>query len=152
MFGGTGGVQWSTLLGREIQKLGHTVKRIAPQFVKPYVQGNKTDRNDAAAICEAVSRPHMHFVPINSLEQQDVQALHRIREQLIKNRTALANQIRGLLNEYGVVIPSGIGRLRVQLPLILEDAENGLTILGRELINDLYQRLVALDEQVAQSD
>ena len=93
----------------------------------------------------------MHFVPINSLEQQEVQALHRIREQRVKNRTALANPIRGLLNEYGVVIPSGIRR-RVQLPLILEDAENGLTILGRELIHDLYQRLVVLDEQVAQAD
>ena len=137
---------------RELQKLGHQVRLIAPQFVKPYVKGNKTDGNDAAAICEAVSRPHMHFVPINSLEQQEVQALHRIREQLVKNRTALANQIRGLLNEYGVVIPSGIRRLRVQLPLILEDAENGLTILGRELIHDLYQRLVVLDEQVAQAD
>src|SRR5512144_1511375 len=137
---------------REIHKLGHQVRLIAPQFVKPYVQGNKTDGHDAAAICEAVSRPHLHVVPINSLEQQEVQALHRIREPLIKNRTALANQIRGLLNEYGVVIPSGIRRLRVQLPLILEDAENGLSLLGRELINDLYQRLVALDEQVAQSD
>ena len=137
---------------RELQKLGHHVKLIAPQFVKPYVKGNKTDSHDAAAICEAVSRPHMHFVPINSLEQQDVQAVHRIREQLVKNRTALANQIRGLLNEYGVVIPSGIRRLRVQLPLILEDAENGLTALGRELMHDLYQRLIVLDEQVAQAD
>jgi transposase len=132
--------------------LGHEVKLIAPPFVKPYVKGNKTDSHDAAAICEAVSRPHRHFVAINSLEQQDVQAVHRIREQLIKNRTALANQIRGLLNEYGVVIPSGIRRLRAQWPLILEEAENSLTALGRELMNDLYQRLVALDEQVAQSD
>lgn len=137
---------------RELQKLGHHVKLIAPQFVKPYVKGNKTDSHDAAAICEAVSRPHLHSVPINSVEQQDVQALHRIREQLVKNRTALANQIRGLLNEYGVVIPSGIRRLRVQLPLILEDAENGLTALGRELMHDLYQRLTVLDEQVAQAD
>lgn len=137
---------------REMQKLGHEVKLIAPQFVKPYVRGNKTDGNDAAAICEAVSRPHMHFVPINTVEQQDIQALHRIREQLVKNRTALANQIRGLLHEYGVVMPSGISRLRAQLPLILEDAENGLSDVGRELINELYQRLHTLDEQVAQSD
>ena len=128
------------------------MKLIAPQFVKPSVQGNKTDRTDAAAICEAVSRSHLHFVPINSLEQQDVQALHRVREQLIKNRTVLANQIRGLLNEYGVVIPSGMGRLQGQLPLSLEDAENGLPILCRELINGRYQRLVALDEQVVQAD
>lgn len=137
---------------RELQKLGHEVKLIAPQFVKPYVKGNKTDGNDAAAICEAVSRPHMHFVPINTLEQQDMQALHRIREQLVKQRTALANQMRGLLHEYGVVIPSGISRLRAKLPLTLEDAENGLSDLSRELIHELYQRLRTLDEQVRQYD
>ncbi len=137
---------------REMQKPGHEVKLIAPQFVKPYVRGNKTDGNDAAAICEAVSRPQMHFVPVNTLEQQDIQAMHRIREQLVKNRTALANQIRGLLHEYGVVMASGISRLRAPLPLILEDAENGLSDVARELIDELYQRLRTLDEQVAQSD
>jgi transposase len=137
---------------REMQKLGHEVKLIAPQFVRPYVKGNKTDGNDAAAICEAVSRPHMHFVTINTPEQQDIQAMHRIREQVVKNRTALANQIRGLLHEYGVVMPSGISRLRAQLPLILEDAENGLSDLCRELIHELYQRLRTLDEQVGQYD
>lgn len=137
---------------REIQKLGHEVKLIAPQFVKPYVKGNKTDGHDAAAICEAVSRPHMHFVPINSLEQQDLQAMHRIREQLVKQRTALANQIRGLLHEYGLVMPSGISRLRAQVPLILEDAEHGLSELCRELMHELYQRLRTLDEQVTQYD
>lgn len=137
---------------REMHKLGHEVKLMAPQFVKPYVKGNKTDGNDAAAICEAVSRPRMRFVPINTLEQQDIQAMHRIREQLVKNRTALANQIRGLLHEYGLVMPSGISRLRAQLPLILEEAENGLSDVARELINELYERLRTLDEQVAQSD
>ena len=135
-----------------MQKPGHEVKLMAPQFVKAYVKGNKTDGNDAAAICEAVSRPRMRFVPINTLEQRDIQAMHRIREQLVKNRTALANQIRGLLHEYGVVMPSGISRLRAQLPLILEDAENGLSDLSREPIDELYQRLRTLDEQVAQSD
>lgn len=137
---------------REFQNLGHQVRLIAPQFVKPYVQGDKTDRHDAAAICEAVSRPHMHFVPIKSLEQQDIQALHRVREQVVKSRTAVANQIRGLLQEYGVIIASGIGRLRTQLPTILEDADNGLTAVGRELINDLYGRLQLLDEQMTQYD
>lgn len=137
---------------REIQKLGHQVRLIAPQFVKPYVQGDKTDCHDAAAICEAVSRPHMRFVPINSLEQQDIQSLHRIREQLVKSRTAVANQIRGLLQEDGVVIPSGISRLWARLPSILEDADNGLTALARELMNDLYNRLHTLDEQVTQYD
>ena len=85
-------------------------------------KGNKNDPNDAAAICEAVTRPSMRFVPI---EQQDLQALHRVREQLIKNRTALANQIRGLLRERGIVVAQAIARLRRALPLILEDASNG---------------------------
>src|SRR5512144_3317718 len=132
---------------REIHKLGHQVRLIAPQFVKPYVQGDKTDCHDAAAICEAVSRPHMRFVPINSLEQQDIQALHRIREQLIKSRTALVNQIRGLLAEYGVVIAQGIHRLRGAMPAIVEDPANELTALGRELLAELDHRLRALDEQ-----
>lgn len=84
---------------RELTKLGHTVQLISPQFVKPYIQGNKNDPNDAAGICEAVGRPHMRFVPIKSVDQQDMQALHRIRERQIKGRTALVNQIRGLLAE-----------------------------------------------------
>ena len=137
---------------REIQQLGHQVRLIAPQLVKPYVRGDKTDRHDAAAICEAVSRPQMRFVPINTVAQQDIQSLHRIREQLVKSRTAVANQLRGLLQEYGIVIPSGIRRLRTRVPSILEEADNGLTALGRELIYDLYGRLQTLDEQVTQYD
>ena len=91
---------------RELEKFGHQVKLIAPQFVKPYVRGNKNDGNDAAAICEAVGRPSMRFVPVKTVAQQDIQAVHRIRERLVKARTALTNQIRGLLAEYGVVITS----------------------------------------------
>jgi transposase len=91
-------------------------------------------------------------VPINTVEQQDIQAVHRIREQLVKSRTALANQIRGLLGEYGLVMPIGIHRLRATLPSILENAENGLTALCRERVFDLYQRLRTLDEQVEHSD
>jgi transposase len=87
---------------REFIKLGHTVKLMSPQFVRPYVQRQKNDANDAAGICEAVRRPHMRFVPIKSVEQQDMQALHRIRERQIRARTALVNQIRGLLAEYGM--------------------------------------------------
>src|SRR5208282_3642627 len=81
---------------REIEKLGHTVKPMSPQFVKPYRKGNKNDPNDAEAICEAVSRPSMRFVPVKSAAQQDLQALHRVREQLLKSRTALVNQVRGV--------------------------------------------------------
>ena len=82
---------------RELQKLGHDVRLISPQFVKPYVKSNKNDASDAEAICEAVNRPNMRFVPIKQIEQQDIQNLHRIRERLVKGNTALANEVRGLL-------------------------------------------------------
>ena len=90
---------------RKLEKLGHTVKLIAPQFVKPYVKTNKNDAADAEAICEAVSRPHMRFVAIKNGEQQAVLALHRARQGFVKARTAQANEIRGLLTEYGIVMP-----------------------------------------------
>ena len=93
------------LLARQLQKLGHTVKLMAPQFVKPYVKTNKNDVADAEAICEAVSRPTMRFVPMKHGEQQAVLALHRARQGFVRARTAQANQIRGLLAEYGMIIP-----------------------------------------------
>jgi transposase len=93
---------------REIEKLGHKAKLMSPHFVAPYRKSQKNDGNDADAICEAVGRPSMRFVPVKNAAQQDVQALHRIRFQLIKWRTALANEIRGLLGEYGIVIAKGI--------------------------------------------
>jgi len=94
--------------GRELTKLGHTVRLIAPQFVRPYVKNNKTDAADAEAICEAVNRPNMRFVPIKTQAQQTMLSLHRARAGLVKSRTALANQIRGLLSEFGIVLPQGI--------------------------------------------
>ena len=115
---------------RELKKLGHTVRLMSPQFVKPYVKGSKNDQNDAEAICEAVGRPNMHFVAVKTAQQQDIQAIHRIRQRLITQRTAKANQTRGLLAEYGIIVPQGINRLRKQLPFILEDAENGLSPLA----------------------
>jgi transposase len=133
---------------REITKLGHTVKLMAPQAVKPYVQGNKTDGRDAEGICEAASRPRVRAVAINSTADQDLQTLHRIREQCVKMRTALANQLRGLLGEYGFVVPQGIGRIRKAIPLIVEDAENGLSALCRELLWDVYQRVCTLDAEI----
>lgn len=133
---------------RELTKLGHYVHMIAPQFVKPYVKSNKNDAVDAEAICEAVQRPTMRFVPSKSIEQQDLQSLHRIRSQLVARRTAQANQVRGLLMEYGIVIPKGISCVRKALPSILEDAENVLSPLFRELLNELYEELVHLDERV----
>src|SRR5262245_27469249 len=137
---------------REFQKLGHTVKLISPQFVKPYVKGNKNDSRDAEAICEAVSRPNMRFVPLKTVESQDIQAIHRMRSRLIKERTALVNQIRGLLAEQGIVIAQGITRLRKQLPIIVEDLGNELTPLSREVMRDLYEQLVAFDERVTRAD
>jgi len=137
---------------REFQKLGHTVKLISPQFVKPYVKGNKNDSRDAEAICEAVSRPHMRFVPLKTVESQDIQAIHRLRSRLIKERTALGNQVRGLLAERGIVIAQGITRLRQQLPTIVEDGANQLTPLSREVMRELYDQLVALDERLAHAD
>ena len=89
-------VRWSRVM---------VVKLIAPQFVKSYVKSNKNDRNDSEAICEAMSRPTMRFVEVKSVEQQDIQAVHRIRSELVGQRTAKANQIRGLVAEYGLVAP-----------------------------------------------
>ena len=133
---------------RVFKEFGHTVRMMAPQFVKPYVKSNKNDAVDAEAICEAVQRPSMRFVPEKSIEQQDMQSLHRIRSQLVGRRTAQANQIRGLLLEYGIVIPQGIRHVRKQLPLILEAADNGLSDLFRELLHELYEELVHLDKRL----
>lgn len=137
---------------RRFREMGHEVQLISPQFVKPFVKSNKNDRNDAEAIAEAAFRPTMRYVPIKSIAQQDIQMLHRARSMLVKERTAQANQIRGLLAEYGIVMPQSVNTLRKQLPLILEDAANELTDLGREVFTDLYTRLTELDEHIAQYD
>ena len=137
---------------REFIALGHEVKLIAPQYVKPFVKGNKNDYNDAEAIAEASQRSSMRFVPIKSIEQQDVQNIHRQRERLKKERTALVNQIRGLLAEYGIVIPQGIAAVRRELPLILEDAENALTVMTRTLFAELFDELCLLDQRLSGCD
>lgn len=134
---------------RRLTRFGHTVRLIAPQFVKPYVKSNKNDANDAEAICEAVSRPQMRFVPAKSVEQQDVQCLHRVRSRLVSARTQLANQVRGLLMEYGIVLPQQIHQLRRGLPQILEEADNELTPFTRRLLVSLYDELVELDRKLA---
>ena len=138
--------------GRQLQARGYVVKLIAPQFVKPYVKSNKNDARDAEAICEAMSRPHMRFVSVKTLEQQDIQALHRVRSELVGQRTAKANQIRGLVAEYGLVAPQQIQRLRAAVPLWLEDAENGLSVRFRRLLEGLWLDLKALDDRVAELD
>ena len=137
---------------RQMRALGHEVKLIAPQYVKPFVKGNKNDYNDAEAIAEAAQRPTMRFVPVKCVEQQDIQNLHSQRERIKKARTALVNQVRGLLAEYGIVLPKGVGAVRKGLPDILEDADNGLTMRGRELFADLLEELRLLDERFKHSE
>ena len=137
---------------RELQSQGYTVKLIPPQFVKPYVKSNKNDANDAEAICEAMSRPNMRFVAVKRVEQQDIQATHRIRADLMTQRTAKANQIRGLEAEYGLVAPPQLRALRAAIPGWLEDAENGLTDHFRALLHGLWVDLIALDDRVLELD
>ncbi|MBL0354949.1 MAG: IS110 family transposase [Dechloromonas sp.] len=132
----------------KLQAMGHTVKLMAPQFVKPYVKNNKNDVADAEAICEAAGRPNIRFVPIKTGEQQAVLALHRARQGFVKARTAQANQIRGLLAEYGIIIPQGIGYIGKRLPEVLEDGENGLPGMFRQLLARLGDHLKELDRQV----
>ena len=134
--------------GRRLQAQGHTVRLMAPQFVKPYVKGNKHDAADAEAICEAVSRPSMQFVPIKNIEQQAVLSLHRARQGFVGERTALANRIRGLLAEYGLIVPQGVHHIARRVPEILEDASNELTDLVRALLARLLDHLKELDQQV----
>jgi len=137
---------------RKLEQLGHTVKLMAPQFVKPYVKTNKNDAADAEAICEAVSRPSMRFVPVKTGEQQAVLSLHRARQGFVKARTAQANQIRGLLAEYGIVMPVGIDSIAKRLPDILEDGENDLPGVFRQLLERLGGHLKELDRQVDELD
>ena len=109
---------------RVLRDLGHDARLMSPQFVKPYVKSNKNDVNDADAIAEASTRPGMRYVEVKSVAQQDLQHLHRIRSQAVSQRTALANQARSFLLEYGIVIAKGIGHLRRRLPEVLEDADS----------------------------
>lgn len=133
---------------RKLSGFGHTVRLMAPQFVKPYVKTNKNDRNDAEAIGEAVGRANMRYVPVKSAEQQAVLSVHRARQGFVKARTAQANQIRGLLAEFGIVIPQGIGHIARCLPQILEDGENGVPGMMRELLERLGENLKDMDQQV----
>lgn len=133
---------------RKFKEYGHDARLMAPQFVKPYVKSNKSDALDAEAICEAVQRPTMRFVPIKALEQQDLQSLHRIRDMAIAHRTALVNQIRGLLAEYGVVLPQGISQIRNRLVEILDDPKNELTDKIREYLGELREHLRVSDERI----
>ena len=135
---------------REIAKLdvGHTVRLISPRRVKPFVLNNKTDAADARAICEVVGRPSTRFVPIKTVEQQDLAAWHRMRERKIKERTALANQARAFLLEQGIIVAKGITHIRTFLPIVIEDLENRLSMPARDYLSELYAELVSCDELV----
>lgn len=142
----------SAYWARVIESCGHTVRRIPAQFVKPYLMNNKNDANDAAAICEAVQRPHMRFVPHKGQGQADIQALHRVRKRFIQNRTATFNQIRGLLAENGIVIKQGACHVRSQLPTLLDDQDNELSGIMRELLFSLMEVFRFHDEQITLLD
>ena len=131
---------------------GHMVKLISPQFVKPFVKTNKNDANDAQAIVEAASRPSMRFVPIKRVEQQDIQSIHRIRARIVKNRTALINEIRGLCLEYGIVLTPGAARVKSSLCAVITDNDNELTAFSRECMQDLYDELVEVEGRLKKLD
>lgn len=137
---------------RVLTDLGHEVRLISPQFVTPYVKSNKNDRNDAEAICEAVSRPSMRFVPPKSVDQLAVQAVHRIRRRLVADRVRLVNQIRGLLSEHGIVIARDITQLRRSLADIVGSSDDGLSDLVRSLMRDLQAEMAELDVRIKSFD
>src|SRR5262245_41881246 len=137
---------------RCVREHGHDVRLIAPQFIKAYVKSPKNDARDAEAICEAVTRPTMRFVPIKRIEQQDLQALHRIRERLIKARTALVNEIRGLLNEDGIVLPQRLTKFRALIVSKLQNEQAKLTALSTEVFWHLYDEFLSLEKRLAYYD
>jgi len=137
---------------RELSALGHEAKLMAPQFVAPYRKGGKNDGNDAQAICEALGRPTMHFVAVKSAEQQAVLVVHRARELLVRERTGLVNQVRGLLAEFGIVVAVGVAALRRRLPEVLEDGDNALPALVREVLGELQERLLDIETRVGHYD
>ena len=137
---------------RLFRTFGHEVRLIAPQFVKPYVKSNKNDAADAEAICEAAQRPSMRFVAVKTVEQQDIQGIHRMRSLAVQQRTAQSNQIRGLLLEYGIEVAQGRAALQRRLPEILEDANNGLSARFRAALHGLAEELRHLNERVAHYD
>jgi transposase len=136
--------------GREIESLGHRVKLMNPKYVKPYVKTNKDDRADAAAIAEAATRASVPQVPMKQAWQQDLQSVHRVRSQLMRERVAVGNEIRGLLGEYGIVVAKGVSALKRAVPEILEDGQNGLSGLMRGLIAGQYARWGVLDLQIGE--
>lgn len=141
----TGAFDWA----RRFEALGHQVKIISPQYVKPFVRRQKNDGNDAEAICTAARQPHIPLVPKKTIEQQDIQALHRARQRMVNHRTAVVSQIRGLLLDRGFAFAKSITRARRIIPEILSDLDNELSSLAREAISELYNLFRDLDRRIA---
>ena len=144
----TGAFYWA----RKFEVLGHEVQLISPQYVKPFVRRQKNDGNDAEAICTAARQPHIPFVPKKTIEQQDIQALHRARQRMVNHRTAVVSQIRGLLLDRGFAFAKSITRARRVIPEILADQDNELTAMAREAIAELYDLFRDLDRRIASFD
>lgn len=138
----------SNYWAREFEKHGHQVDLIAPQYVKPFVQRNKNDWKDAEAICVASQQPHMRYVPKKSSEQQDIQNLHRVRERLVRSRTALVNELRGFLNECGIVIPRGRRVFAAKFIELVSQHEHSLNALTTETLYELWSEYINLDERI----
>lgn len=138
--------------GRELEKLGHEVRLINARHVVAYRRAQKNDYNDARAIAEAVVQPRMRFVALKSEAQQELQALHRVRNGVRQERTRWMNRARGLLGEYGVVMGKGVSVFRQRVPVVLAAADNGLSLSFRELLHEIYERVCALDEQLRACD
>ena len=144
----TGAFCWA----RKFEELGHKVKIVGPQYVKPFVRGQKNDGNDAEAICTAVRQPHIPLVPKKSIEQQDIQALHRARQRMVNHRTAVVSQIRGLLLDRGIAFAKSIGRARRMIPEILANQANELTAMARDAIGELWDLFCDLDRRIESFD
>jgi len=138
----------SSYWARKFEQHGHQVKLMAPQFVKPYVKSNKNDLNDAEAIAEAVSRPNMRFVSAKTIEQQDIQSLHRARERLVKHRTAIINEVRGLLGEYGIIIAKSRNQFHKKFVATIEQESAKLTTFGKEILYELYSECLEIEKRV----
>jgi transposase len=137
---------------RQFCEMGHTVKLMAPQFVKPYVKGNKNDRRDAEAIAEAVTRPEMRFVAVKETWQQDMLSVHRVRERVMKGRTALMNEMRGLLHEYGIVFAQGPHRLREGVIKVLSASDNRFSENMHELLQQLFEEWNEMERRLERYD
>ena len=144
----TGAFCWA----RQFESFGHKVKIVSPQYVKPFVRRQKNDGNDAEAICTAVRQPHIPLVPKKSVEQQDIQALHRARQRLVNHRTALVSRMRGLLLDRGIAFAKSITRARRMIPEILSRADSGLSPMARDTIAELWDFLCDLDRRIASFD